>query len=89
MSKSTEDRRYLLHPDNPSGPYYQVVQRDSGWQWLWIEAGEAEDAGPVVETRADALWAAAQDAEDTIDDDSGSGRRLANRLRLAARAVRS
>lgn len=88
MSRSTEDRKYLLRPHRPEGsPYYQMRPHQRGWQWVWVEAHETEDVGPVFGTRAEALWSAAEDAANVIEKPAGE--RLAHRLRLAARAVRS
>lgn len=88
MSSGSHNKKYVLWRDSPhTSPYYQMRQSESGWQWVWVEDFEPEDVGPVLPSRAEALWEAAKDSDAHVNGDAG--RDLANRLRAASRAVRS
>ncbi len=79
--------KYPLYPDEPHlGGHYEVVTDPGGAQfrWRWIEEGQEADVAPRWwDSRADALEAAAIDAEATVGDPR-AGKRLAGTLRAAA-----
>jgi len=81
------DRTYPLDLRAPERGGYVIVSSRGAWRWEWHELEAAgEDTGAFMDTKAEALRDAADDAEESIGH-AYDGAKLARRLRQAATMI--